>query len=99
LLPLKNNCYITSDHGIYAILNAMKCDILYVDPADILLPGFPHGFFGGACGIHENKVYITGSLKKYKHGEMVKEYLLSNNYEIIELYDGPLFDCGSILIL
>ena len=32
-----------------------------------------------------------------KDGKIVKDYLQFLSYEIVELYDGPLFDGGSIL--
>ena len=58
-----------------------------------------HGFFGGACGVHENKVFILGHLDKFKDGDKVRNYLKDLDYKIIELFDGQLFDGGSILFL
>ncbi|MDP4175456.1 MAG: hypothetical protein Q8933_15890 [Bacteroidota bacterium] len=99
LLPLKDDCFICSDHGIYKTLKEIAAKVLYVDPKEVILPGFSHGFFGGACGIHENMVFISGSLKCIKDGDKVRDFLKWMDYEIIELYDGPLFDVGSILFL
>jgi hypothetical protein len=99
LLALKDDHFITSDAGISRVLNGYGLKNLYVDPSDILLPGMKHGFFGGACGIHDNKVFILGNLGKFQNGERVREYLDALEYEIVELYDGPLFDGGSILFL
>lgn len=73
--------------------------ILYVSPKDILLPDFPHGFFGGCCGIFENKVFINGSLKFNDDGEKVESFLNSLDYEIIELDNGPLIDVGSFFFI
>ncbi|MBN2175277.1 MAG: hypothetical protein JW731_14175 [Bacteroidales bacterium] len=99
LLPLKNDHYITSDEGIGRVLEYYKLDVLFVDPKDILLPGTKHGFFSGCCGVWENKVFIIGSLDHFGDGRKVLEYLTLHNYEIIELYDGPLFDGGSLLFI
>lgn len=99
LLPLKNDSFITSDEGVTRILQNNNLNVLYVSPDGIHLPGFKHGFFGGACGVYDNKVFILGSLKHYKEGEKVRKFLHSLDYEIIELFDGPLFDGGSILFL
>ncbi len=99
LLPLKNDHFITSDEGIRRVLENYNLDLLFVDPKDILLPGMKHGFFGGCCGIWENKVFILGNLNHFSDGEKVKTYLHHLQYEIIELYDGPLFDGGSVLFL
>ena len=99
LLPLKGSSFITSDRGIYEILSGRKLNALYVKPDGILLPGFTHGFFGGTCGVHEDTVFIAGSLAKSKEGNSVKEFLCSLKYDIVELYSGPLFDCGSLLFI
>ena len=74
-------------------------NVLYVNPEDIQLPGFKHGFFGGACGVYEDSVFLLGSLESFKAGKKVKSFLQSLEYEIIELFDGPLFAGGSILFV
>ena len=99
LLPLGNNNFITSDEGIYKILLQEKFNALKVSTEGIILPGHKYGFFGGTCGFHNNKVFILGNIKHYYDGEKVKEFLKSLNLEIVELYDGPLFDGGGIFFL
>jgi hypothetical protein len=99
ILPLDNDHFITSDEKIKRVLDRFGKESIYVSPEGIFLEGFKHGFFGGCCGIHEQKVLIIGSLKYYPAGDLVREYLLSLGYEIIELYDGQLFDGGSILFV
>jgi hypothetical protein len=99
LLPLKNNAFITSDEGISRILTNYKLEHLYVSPEGIELPGFKHGFIGGACGVWDNKVFILGALKHFNEGEKIRAFLKNQGYEIIELSDGPLYDGGSILFI
>lgn len=99
LLPLRNDCFITSDQGINRVLNGFKLETFYIEPEEILLPGMKHGFFGGACGIYKDNVFIIGSLSKLKNGEALKTYFNNLNYQIVELYDGPLFDGGSIFFI
>jgi len=99
LLPLKNDHFITSDEGIKRVLQNYNLEVLYVNPEDIQLPGFKHGFFGGTCGVVDHSVFILGNLKSYNDGEKVNSYLASLGYEVVELFDGPLFDGGSILFL
>jgi hypothetical protein len=112
LLPLRDNHFITSDAGIFKVLKGLHpCQeglhpseeglhpcVLLVSPDDILLEGFPHGFFGGCCGVWEDKVFINGSLSFFKDGDKVRDYLGKLDYEIIELYHGPLIDVGSIFL-
>lgn len=99
LLPLRDNSFITSDQGIKRVLEGFKLDTFYVDPESILLPGMKHGFFGGACGIFDDKVFIIGNLSSLKNGKEITTYINNLDYQIIELYDGPIFDGGSILFI
>jgi hypothetical protein len=98
LLPFNNN-FITSDKGIYKTLSNRKLNVLYFQPDEIIFPGFQHGFFGGTCGVSENIVFIIGSLDHFTNGHTVREFINAAGHEIIELYDGPLFDGGSIIFL
>jgi len=99
LLPLKDDHFITSDEGIYKVLSRNNMDVLYVSPEGIHLEGFPNGFFGGCCGVWENKVFVNGSLNHFQEREKVRNYLGNLGYEIVELYDGPLEDCGGIFFV
>jgi len=110
LLPLKDHHFITSDAGIFKVLKeglhppglhppGLHPDLMYVSPDDILLEGFPHGFFGGCCGVWEDKVFVNGSLNFYEDGDKVRDYLGKLGYQIVELSDGPLMDCGSIIFV
>jgi len=99
LIALKNDRFITSDNGIFRILKNYKFDVLYVHPAGIQLPGFDHGFIGGAAGHHDDMIFFTGSLDHYPDGDKIRQFLSGSAYRIIELYDGPLFDGGSLLFI
>jgi hypothetical protein len=99
LLPLKDDHFITSDAGIFKALKGLHPEgrYLLVAPEGILLEGFPHGFFGGCCGVWGDKVFVNGSLDHFPEGEKIRNYLNKLGYEIVELYDGPLMDGGSII--
>lgn len=97
LLFLKDDKYITSDQGIHKALAEHGLQGILVSPEGIILPGFRYGFIGGCAGICGNKVFISGSLNQFAYGEAVRTFLVFCGYEIIELYDGPLFDGGGII--
>ena len=99
LLPLKNISFITSDEGINKKLLTEDLNILKVNPDGIILPGEEYGLFGGTSGISGDRIFIVGNLNYFPEGNKVRDFLNNLNYEIIELYNGPLFDGGSILIL
>jgi hypothetical protein len=99
LLPLKDDHFITSDEGIFKVLMRLHLNLLYVSPEGISLEGFPNGFFGGCCGVLRDKVFVNGNLDHFPEGEKVRNYLYKLGYEIIELFNGPLMDGGSILFV
>jgi hypothetical protein len=99
LLPLPDEKFIASDKGISTILTKEGFEVLYVNPDGILLEGFPNGFIGGVCGVRDNKVFIAGSLLLFKEGKKIRDFLSLQSLNIIELYDGPLCDGGSIIFI
>lgn len=99
LLALKDDHFITSDEGIHKVLKRHTKNVLQVTTKGILLEGFQHGFFGGCCGVFEERVFIIGGLKNYDDGNKVEVFLKSLGYEIVELYDGPLVDGGGLFFI
>ena len=45
----------------------------------------------------QNKVFIIGTLDKFGDGSNDRAFLKRLDMEIVELYDGDLYDGGSIL--
>lgn len=99
LLALPNETFITSDRGIEKTLKQTYSEVLFVDPSPIKLDGFEHGFFGGACGLLENTLFICGSLKFFKEKSEIESFAEHAGVSIIELYDEQPVDVGTILFL
>jgi len=99
LLGVGENNFITSDKNIEKVLLKAGLNVLFVNPEKILLKGFPHGFFGGCCGILQNKLIVAGNLKYYKPKDSIMEFLKTNNMELVELYDGKLVDAGGLFFI
>jgi hypothetical protein len=99
LLALPNNTFITSDHGIEKELQSKNLEVLFVDPACVKLEGFDHGFFGGACGLSRDKLFLCGSLSYFKENEVIEEFVSAAGLKIIELYEGPPVDVGTMIFL
>jgi hypothetical protein len=99
LLSLNENNLITSDKGIAEKLVKSGFATVYVDPAPVLLKGFAHGFFGGACGVADGNLFVCGSLNRLSNYAEIKAFIENTKLKIIELYTGPLVDVGTILCL
>lgn len=99
LIPLGNKRFITSDNGIKRTLERFELDVFYQDPEGIILPGHKNGFIGGCVGIKEDRIFFIGKLEFLKDGEKLKDYIFNSGFEIIELYDGQMFDGGSVLFV
>lgn len=98
-LPLPNGHFITSDPGINKRCIVESIPTLLVEPSGIVLPGYRSGCFGGCCGINNNRLFLIGMLKNHPHEKAIRHWLEEAEVELIELYDGPLFDAGSILMV
>lgn len=99
LLPIEHDSFITSDKGIYDTLTANELKVLLVNPDGILLSGFRNGFFGGVCGVHQNRIFSMGSLDELIDGKHVTSFIDHVGSKLIELYNGPLIDCGSLILI
>ena len=97
LIALDNKRFITSDKAIEKTLINKGFEVLFVHPEGIALPGFEHGFIGGCCGIYEDKIFFIGSLNRFPEGDKIQSFV--KEFKIIELYDGPLFDGGSLIFI
>lgn len=99
LLPLNDDHFITSDEKVQRVLHRYDKKCLFVNPKGIILEGFKHGFFGGCTGISNKKLFIIGSLAQCQEEEQIRSFVAPHKLEVIELYNGPLVDGGSIIFL
>ena len=99
IVPIDEKHIITSDKGIYdkwGVGDRHACPLL-IRPGYVKLPGYKTGFIGGASGVHKDRVFFVGSLKNHPDEQRIREFMEKRGKKIIELYDGRLFDIGSIL--
>ena len=99
VISLQNDIFITSDKGIYTTLRKHDISAFWISPKGILLENFDYGFIGGCVGIIDREIYFIGSLKYFSEGKKLRKILESQGYKVIELYEGPLFDGGSIFFI
>lgn len=99
LVSLGDDSFLTSDKGIERCLLKNNLDVHFISPHGIILPGFDHGFLGGCCGMTGKSLVITGSLAHHPQGEAIRNIVQSKHLDIVELSDGPLFDCGGLFFI
>jgi hypothetical protein len=99
LVALPNETFIASDRRIEKSLRQHNFEVLFVDPSPVKLTGFDHGFFGGACGLLGNTLFICGSLNHFKEKDLIEAFAARAGVQIIELFEGQPIDVGTILFL
>lgn len=99
LIALTPKVFITSDKGIEKALKTNQIEVHYFSPKEIILPEMPHGFIGGALGVHAGKLFVLGNPDFHSWGSEFKNLIKQEGLELISLYDGPFFDGGGIFFL
>ena len=99
LFALTENAFITSDKGIVKKLLNEGFNCFYCNPSSILLPPYKNGFIGGCMGMFDNRLFITGSLDTIDNGANLRCFIENLHIEIVELYNGNLYDGGGILFV
>lgn len=99
LMALSPHNFITSDKGIEKALKKNNIEVHYFSPKEIILPEMPHGFIGGALGLHSGKLFVLGNPDFHSWGKEFIALINQQNLELISLYNGPFFDSGGIFFL
>jgi hypothetical protein len=99
LVTAGEDLWITSDRGIERALKSHGKAPLFIDPCQVILEGFPHGFFGGCCGIAGSTLLVNGSLKHLAEAPALRKTTEASGYSILELSNTPLTDVGGIFVL
>ncbi len=94
ILSVSENAFITQDKGIIKKARDNNFKVLEVNPYDIVLKGYNHGFIGGCGGLVGNTLLLYGKANKE-----IYEFARGFGINIIELYSGPLTDFGSIIAI
>lgn len=97
LLPVNSKTFISCDKGISKALRAKGFNIFEARNGFVKLSGFEHGFFAGAAGICEGRLFLNGSLKKVPFAKELLNFLNKYSVDIVELSSGEVEDCGGII--
>jgi len=98
IVPVDKRRIITSDRGIKDAWERSDGVALLIRPESIRLPGYKTGFIGGASGVNDKSVLFVGRLDTHPDGQAIRDFIKRSGKGVIELYDGPLYDIGTIYI-
>ena len=96
-LLVGENAVITEDPGVEKCLINCGVDVLRIERGGVQLEGFEYGFIGGAGGLVGSTLFMNGKLTSHPEYHLIEPFLVKQGTELVEIYEGPLVDCGSIL--
>lgn len=99
LMEVGPNAFITVDAGIAAVLKKAGLDVFLCSTKKVHLEGFDHGFFPGCCGIYKDTIYVCGDPERLPDFIRLAAFCEKYGKTLKALYNGPLLDVGSILML
>lgn len=99
LCHCSEEAFITDDPSIASALeNHTRVKLLQISKGDIVLPGYPYGFIGGASGKIGDTLYFFGSLDSLRDADKVKAFLQDRHISYVSLSkEHPLTDIGGIM--
>ncbi len=88
---------ITSDAGIERACVSAGLSVLKIAPKNVLLPGYPYGFLGGASGRIGREILFNGDLSAHPDFAKICAFIESKGLSCVYFKDYPLTDIGSII--
>ncbi len=96
---LADGAIITADRGIAAVTLENGIDTLLISEGHIDLPGYSHGFIGGASGLCGNRLYFCGDPQIHPNQDAIEDFARKHSTECISLGDEKLYDVGSLIFI
>jgi len=98
IVPVNKKSIITSDKGIKDAWERSGGKALLIRPGHVKLPGYKSGFIGGTTGVTKRSVFFVGRLTFHPDAQAMRDFINKAGKNIIELYDGPLYDVGGVYL-
>ncbi len=95
---VSEHAIITSDPSIHGAAVKSGITSLKISTGHISLPGYNHGFIGGASGMWGEHIYITGDITDHPDYRNIIEFIECQGGIMVCLSDERAADIGSILI-
>ena len=97
IVCVDENSVITSDSGVEKACLSAGLTVLKISSKDVLLPGYPYGFLGGASGRVGNEIIFNGNLSAHPDFDKIYAFIKSRGLSCVYFNDYPLTDIGSII--
>ena len=99
-----DNALITEDEGIAKECMERELDVLLIKRGAVKLPGYAHGFIGGASSApypssDGTKLFFCGCIEKHPEYEKIRRFCRKYDVMPVSLSNEPLTDYGSVLPL
>ncbi len=99
VLVAGENEIITSDSSIHKTASEAGLSSLLISPGHVRLPGYSYGFIGGASGLTEDHVILTGSIAAHPDRERIEEFITETGRSIWYLSHEELIDLGTVFVV
>lgn len=97
---VSSDAIITSDDVTAQRASDAGMDVLKIRPGYIALPGYGHGFIGGAAfKTDEQTMAFTGTLDHHPDKPFILAFLAKHGVQAVFLTAEPIFDIGGAVIL
>lgn len=96
---ISHNAVITEDPLIEKAMIESGVDVLRVSSGHVALDGYNCGFIGGASGADGENVYFCGDISNHPDYYKIEKFCRQHNKNCISLWDGRLYDIGTIFFL
>ena len=99
VLKLTDDSAITSDRGMAKKLASFGIRVALIDDGGILLPPYRYGFIGGAGGVLDNKLFLTGDISTHPSYNIIKSAVRDAGLDLVFLSRDLPLDVGGILFI
>jgi hypothetical protein len=99
LVLVSDDAVITSDAGIAASLAPYPISVLLIQKGHVALPGFNHGFLGGASGRVSGVILFNGDLSRHPDFDQITSFIENHGAHAVYFKDYALEDIGSVIAL
>ena len=88
---------ITADRGIWKAAARAGVDVLLIERGQVILPGYPYGFIGGASGKVGNTIIFNGDITRHSDFARIKDFIAERGKEMVWFSEYRLTDIGSVI--